>query len=138
MAQYLCGLNKSWPMFFPSLSSPLALPAKDSRRTILWECWSRSVKLQHKKMSSSGGGGVEVKRVFIGTGCNRIVNNVSWGASDLVAFGSQNALVIFSPKVPFFFFFFSSSSINYIFLLSFIFQTNCLFFWGVKCRLLRF
>ncbi|PON34199.1 Guanine nucleotide-binding protein, beta subunit [Parasponia andersonii] len=45
-----------------------------------------------------GGGGVEVKRAFIGAGCNRIVNNVSWGASDLVAFGAQNAVVIFSPK----------------------------------------
>lgn len=44
-------------------------------------------------------GGVEVKRVFIGAGCNRIVNNVSWGASDLVAFGAQNAVAIFCPKV---------------------------------------
>ncbi|OMO64059.1 hypothetical protein COLO4_32127 [Corchorus olitorius] len=26
----------------------------------------------------------EVKRLFIGAGCNRIVNNVSWGASDLI------------------------------------------------------
>ncbi|KAF4350995.1 hypothetical protein F8388_021702 [Cannabis sativa] len=47
---------------------------------------------------SNGGGGVGVKRVFIGAGCNRIVNNVSWGASDLVSFGAQNAVVIFSPK----------------------------------------
>ncbi|KAM7463504.1 hypothetical protein LguiA_031625 [Lonicera macranthoides] len=43
-------------------------------------------------------GKVEVERVFIGTGCNRIVNNVSWGASDLVAFGAQNAVSIFCPK----------------------------------------
>lgn len=42
--------------------------------------------------------GVEVKRVFIGAGCNRIVNNVSWGACDLVSFGSQNAVSIFCPK----------------------------------------
>ncbi|XVF02220.1 hypothetical protein REPUB_Repub04eG0156800 [Reevesia pubescens] len=40
----------------------------------------------------------EVKRLFIGAGCNRIVNNCSWGASDLVAFGAQNAVAIFSPK----------------------------------------
>uniref|UniRef100_A0A2P2J6D7 Elongator complex protein 2 n=1 Tax=Rhizophora mucronata TaxID=61149 RepID=A0A2P2J6D7_RHIMU len=42
--------------------------------------------------------GVEVKRVFIGAGCNRIVNNVSWGACDFVSFGSQNAVAIFCPK----------------------------------------
>lgn len=41
----------------------------------------------------------EVKRVFIGAGCNRIVNNVSWGASNLVSFGAQNAVAIFCPKV---------------------------------------
>ena len=45
-------------------------------------------------------GGMEVKKVFIGAGCNRVVNNVSWGACDLVAFGAQNAVAIFSPKVP--------------------------------------
>ncbi|TQD87030.1 hypothetical protein C1H46_027413 [Malus baccata] len=38
-----------------------------------------------------GGRGVGVKGVFIGAGCNRIVNNCSWGACDLVAFGAQNA-----------------------------------------------
>ncbi|KAA8529106.1 hypothetical protein F0562_034095 [Nyssa sinensis] len=43
-------------------------------------------------------GGVEVERVFIGAGCNRIVHNVSWGACDLVAFGAQNAVAIFCPK----------------------------------------
>ncbi|GMY18455.1 elongator complex protein 2 isoform X2 [Fagus crenata] len=43
-------------------------------------------------------GEVELKRIFIGAGCNRIVNNVSWGACDLVAFGAQNAVAIFSPK----------------------------------------
>lgn len=42
---------------------------------------------------------VKVERVFIGAGCNRIVNNVSWGACDLVAFGSQNAVAIFCPKI---------------------------------------
>uniref|UniRef100_A0A1J3E4P6 Pentatricopeptide repeat-containing protein, mitochondrial n=1 Tax=Noccaea caerulescens TaxID=107243 RepID=A0A1J3E4P6_NOCCA len=43
---------------------------------------------------------VEVKRVFTGAGCNRVVNNVSWGASCLVSFGAQNAAVaIFSPKL---------------------------------------
>lgn len=42
---------------------------------------------------------VKVERVFIGAGCNRIVNNVSWGASDLVAFGAQNAVAIFCPKI---------------------------------------
>lgn len=42
----------------------------------------------------------EVESVFIGAGCNRIVNNVSWGASDLVSFGAQNAVAIFCPKVP--------------------------------------
>ncbi|KAF8407254.1 hypothetical protein HHK36_006381 [Tetracentron sinense] len=47
---------------------------------------------------NSGGGGVEVERAFIGAGCNRIVNNVSFGACDLVAFGSQNAVAIFCPK----------------------------------------
>ncbi|XP_057962686.1 elongator complex protein 2 [Malania oleifera] len=44
------------------------------------------------------GGGVEVTRAFIGAGCNRIVNNVSWGACDLVAFGAQHAVAIFCPK----------------------------------------
>lgn len=44
----------------------------------------------------------KVDRVFIGAGCNRVVNNVSWGASDLVAFGAQNAVAIFCPKVPLF------------------------------------
>lgn len=40
----------------------------------------------------------EVERVFIGAGCNRIVNNVSWGACHLVAFGAHNAVAIFSPE----------------------------------------
>ncbi|KAK9750430.1 hypothetical protein RND81_02G196400 [Saponaria officinalis] len=40
---------------------------------------------------------VEVERVFVGAGCNRIVNNVSWGASNLVSFGAHNALSIFCP-----------------------------------------
>lgn len=48
-----------------------------------------------------GRGEVEVKRVFIGAGCNRIVNNVSWGASGFVSFGAQNAVAIFCPKVLF-------------------------------------
>ncbi|XP_059457637.1 elongator complex protein 2 isoform X1 [Corylus avellana] len=43
-------------------------------------------------------GGAEARRVFIGAGCNRVVNNVSWGACDLVAFGAQNAVAIFCPK----------------------------------------
>ncbi|CAH8337648.1 unnamed protein product [Eruca vesicaria subsp. sativa] len=41
---------------------------------------------------------VEAKRVFIGAGCNRVVNNVSWGASGLVSFGAQNAVAVFCPK----------------------------------------
>lgn len=40
----------------------------------------------------------KIDRVFIGAGCNRIVNNVSWGACDLVSFGAQNAVAIFCPK----------------------------------------
>ncbi|CAN7131242.1 unnamed protein product, partial [Brassica rapa subsp. narinosa] len=32
------------------------------------------------------------------TGCNRVVNNVSWGSSGLVSFGAQNAVAIFCPK----------------------------------------
>jgi hypothetical protein len=44
-------------------------------------------------------GGAEARRVFIGAGCNRVVNNVSWGACDLVAFGAHNAVAIFCPKV---------------------------------------
>jgi elongator complex protein 2 len=47
----------------------------------------------------AGGGGVEVERVFIGAGCNRVVNNVSWGTCGLVAFGAQNAVTLFSPLV---------------------------------------
>ncbi|KAG0524708.1 hypothetical protein BDA96_07G234800 [Sorghum bicolor] len=43
------------------------------------------------------GRGVEARRVFIGAGCNRVVNNVSWGACGLVAFGTQNAVALFSP-----------------------------------------
>ncbi|GLT91872.1 hypothetical protein SLE2022_097350 [Rubroshorea leprosula] len=46
----------------------------------------------------SDNGKVQVKRAFIGAGCNRIVNNVSWGACDLVSYGAQNAVAIFSPK----------------------------------------
>lgn len=46
-----------------------------------------------------GGGEVEVNRVFIGAGCNRVVNNVSWGACGLVSFGAQNAVSIFCPEV---------------------------------------
>ncbi|WCJ24465.1 Elongator complex protein 2 [Euphorbia peplus] len=42
--------------------------------------------------------GVEVKRQFIGAGCNRVVNNVSWGASGLVSFGAQNSVAIFCPQ----------------------------------------
>ncbi|CAL0316407.1 unnamed protein product [Lupinus luteus] len=49
-------------------------------------------------MHSDGVSGVEVKRVFIGAGCNRIVNNVSWGASGFVSFGANNSVAIFSPK----------------------------------------
>uniref|UniRef100_A0A0E0AX08 Elongator complex protein 2 n=1 Tax=Oryza glumipatula TaxID=40148 RepID=A0A0E0AX08_9ORYZ len=43
------------------------------------------------------GGGAGVGRVFVGAGCNRVVNNVSWGACGLVAFGAQNAVALFSP-----------------------------------------
>lgn len=46
---------------------------------------------------------VEVETVFVGAGCNRIVNNVSWGASDLLSFGAQNAVAIFCPKVVLYF-----------------------------------
>ncbi|CAA0839824.1 Elongator complex protein 2 [Striga hermonthica] len=41
---------------------------------------------------------MEVESVFVGAGCNRIVNNVSWGACDLLSFGAQNAVAIFCPK----------------------------------------
>ncbi|KAH0664740.1 hypothetical protein KY285_025946 [Solanum tuberosum] len=41
---------------------------------------------------------MEVERVFIGAGCNRVVYNVSWGTSGLVSFGAQNAVAIFCPK----------------------------------------
>lgn len=51
------------------------------------------------RSGSDGGGEVEVKRVFIGAGCNRVVNNVSWGACGLAAFGAQNAVAIFCPQV---------------------------------------
>ncbi|KAL2934608.1 Elongator complex protein 2 [Bienertia sinuspersici] len=40
----------------------------------------------------------EVERAFIGAGCNRIVNNVSWGASNFIAFGAHNAVAIFCPQ----------------------------------------
>ncbi|KAI3453067.1 hypothetical protein Pfo_009730 [Paulownia fortunei] len=50
-------------------------------------------------MGFNGGGmAVEVEKVFIGAGCNRIVNNVSWGACDLLSFGAENAVAIFCPK----------------------------------------
>lgn len=39
-----------------------------------------------------------VERAFVGAGCNRIVNNVSWGLSGLVAFGAQHAVAIFCPQ----------------------------------------
>lgn len=44
------------------------------------------------------GAEAKVGRVYIGAGCNRIVNNVSWGACGLVAFGSHNAVSIFCPQ----------------------------------------
>ncbi|KAG6618228.1 hypothetical protein I3842_Q119100 [Carya illinoinensis] len=56
-----------------------------------------AVKGQYVNDASTSTGGL-VKRLFIGAGCNRIVNNVSWGACDLVAFGAQNAVAIFCPK----------------------------------------
>ncbi|PWA82673.1 elongator protein 2 [Artemisia annua] len=43
-------------------------------------------------------GKADVERVFIGSGCNRIVNNVSWGSSGFVSYGSQNAVTIFNPQ----------------------------------------
>lgn len=43
--------------------------------------------------------GVQMEKVFIAAGCNRIVNNVSWGSSGLVAFGAHNAVAIFCPNV---------------------------------------
>ncbi|KAK3421613.1 hypothetical protein EUGRSUZ_G02236 [Eucalyptus grandis] len=48
--------------------------------------------------SSARGGVVGVRRAFVGAGCNRIVNNVSWGACGLVAFGAQNAVAVFCPE----------------------------------------
>uniref|UniRef100_A0A1D1Y0D5 Elongator complex protein 2 n=1 Tax=Anthurium amnicola TaxID=1678845 RepID=A0A1D1Y0D5_9ARAE len=51
--------------------------------------------------SPSGGSSMEVldvKSVFIGAGCNRVVNNVSWGPSGLVSFGVQNAVALFHPQ----------------------------------------
>ncbi|XP_065881280.1 elongator complex protein 2 [Euphorbia lathyris] len=48
--------------------------------------------------SNANSNGVEVKRLFIGAGCNRVVNNVSWGACGLVSFGAQNAVAIFFPE----------------------------------------
>ncbi|KAF6137364.1 hypothetical protein GIB67_036401 [Kingdonia uniflora] len=47
---------------------------------------------------SHGDDELEVENVFIGAGCNRVVNNVSWGASGLVAFGAQNAVAICCPN----------------------------------------
>ncbi|XP_043695002.1 elongator complex protein 2 [Telopea speciosissima] len=47
---------------------------------------------------SSSSSSIEVERAFIGAGCNRVVNNVSWGPCGLVAFGAQNAVAIFCPK----------------------------------------
>ncbi|KAH9300080.1 hypothetical protein KI387_011663, partial [Taxus chinensis] len=41
---------------------------------------------------------VNVDRLFIGAGCNRIVNTVAWGPSGLVAFGAHNAVAIFQPQ----------------------------------------
>ncbi|EPS60505.1 hypothetical protein M569_14298, partial [Genlisea aurea] len=41
---------------------------------------------------------LKVESVFIGAGCNRIVNNVSWGACGLISFGAQNGVAIFCPK----------------------------------------
>ncbi|XP_078432855.1 elongator protein 2 isoform X3 [Wolffia australiana] len=41
---------------------------------------------------------IDIKSVFIGAGCNRIVNNVSWGPCGLVSFGAQNAVALFHPQ----------------------------------------
>ncbi|MQM02865.1 hypothetical protein Taro_035636 [Colocasia esculenta] len=53
--------------------------------------------------ASGGRGGacgevVDVKSVFIGAGCNRVVNNVCWSPSGLVSFGAQNAVALFHPE----------------------------------------
>lgn len=68
---------------------------------------------------------VEVKRVFIGAGCNRIVNNVSWGASGLLSFGAHNAVAIFCPKVPFSLFLLLHSPFIFDFLIFLFFFLGC-------------
>ncbi|KAJ9163310.1 hypothetical protein P3X46_022991 [Hevea brasiliensis] len=40
----------------------------------------------------------DVNRVFIGAGCNRIVNNVSWGACDLVSFDCSDLTTLPAHK----------------------------------------
>ncbi|KAG5388057.1 hypothetical protein IGI04_029598, partial [Brassica rapa subsp. trilocularis] len=50
------------------------------------------------QIEMSGKTEASAKRVFIGAGCNKVVNNVSWGSSGLVSFGAQNAVAIFCPK----------------------------------------
>ncbi|MED6130952.1 Elongator subunit elp2, variant 2 [Stylosanthes scabra] len=97
---------------------PLPLAAVDSfssrRRCSLSSCEAlSSLSLEKPKLKAFGtvspcvncegmtmhsSSTVGVKRVFIGAGCNRIVNNVSWGASGFVAFGAHNAVAIFCPK----------------------------------------
>nr|ATB19569.1 putative ATELP2 [Cupressus duclouxiana] len=41
---------------------------------------------------------IDVHGIFIGAGCNRVVNTVAWGPSGLVAFGAHNAVAIFQPQ----------------------------------------
>lgn len=111
----------------PNITIYFGVPSVCSPSLVLVRCSNSEAATE---MSTSGG--VEVKRAFIGAGCNRIVNNVSWGASDFLAFGSQNAVVIFSPKVLLFFSFFNLTisyyhSSYFLFLFSFF-----------NCRLLRF
>lgn len=97
---------------FPLIGAPLTPVVGFLDSSSLW------FKASEDAMAS---GRVEVERVFVGAGCNRIVNNVSWGPSDLVAFGAQTAVAIFCPKV--------SLSISIFFIVFLLFMNLCLFFW---------
>ncbi|KAJ7954147.1 elongator complex protein 2-like [Quillaja saponaria] len=69
-------------------------------------------------LTPSNGGGVEAKIVFIGVGCNRNLNNVSWGACDLVSLGAQKAAVNCTQWLPSSKFAFSAKELERHYLLS--------------------
>lgn len=98
------GLSGLWNKLFRRRSTSLG---RGRRRNILKSYLLLPVGLDAPTLTSSSAAlsetmsasddGRRVRRKFIGAGCNKIVNNLSWGASGLLAFGVQNGVAVFCP-----------------------------------------